>query len=157
GPDAAGFDADRQLAFSSEGGRNPDRGPRGGAGQVRSGRERRPPAERPRMLPGSFTLLVVGRRPPLAMTPLVRPSVLTGALRSILLALALGTGTHASSDPRAAGRMARFSEASRKQPAVLVGAGDIASCADLSGAEATARLIDSIPGTVFTLGDHAYP
>ena len=41
--------------------------------------------------------------------------------------------------------------------AVLVGAGDIAQCLDLSGAEATARLIDAIPGTVFTLGDLAYP
>jgi len=41
--------------------------------------------------------------------------------------------------------------------AVLVGAGDISICRDLSGAEATARLLDKIPGTVFTLGDHAYP
>jgi acid phosphatase type 7 len=40
---------------------------------------------------------------------------------------------------------------------VLAGAGDIADCADLSGAEATARLLDSIPGEVFTAGDNAYP
>lgn len=39
----------------------------------------------------------------------------------------------------------------------LVGAGDIASCDDLAGAEATAKLIDSIPGTVFAAGDLAYP
>src|SRR5215469_2173439 len=39
---------------------------------------------------------------------------------------------------------------------VLVGAGDIAGCADLSGAEATAKLIQSIPGTVFAAGDLAY-
>jgi hypothetical protein len=39
---------------------------------------------------------------------------------------------------------------------VLVGAGDIADCADLSGAEATAKLLDAIPGTVFTVGDNAY-
>ena len=40
----------------------------------------------------------------------------------------------------------------------LVGAGDIANCgiAGGSGAVATARLLDSIPGTVFTMGDHAY-
>ena len=38
---------------------------------------------------------------------------------------------------------------------VLVGAGDIASCAR-TGDEATAALLDSIPGTVFTLGDNAY-
>jgi hypothetical protein len=32
---------------------------------------------------------------------------------------------------------------------ILVGAGDIASCDDLRGAEAKAELIDNIPGTVF--------
>jgi acid phosphatase type 7 len=42
------------------------------------------------------------------------------------------------------------------QDPVLVGAGDIASCEDLSGAEATAKLLDSIPGVVFTAGDNAY-
>jgi hypothetical protein len=47
--------------------------------------------------------------------------------------------------------------ASRPPDAVLVGAGDIAVCSDLSGAQATARLLDAIPGTVFTLGDLAYP
>jgi hypothetical protein len=40
---------------------------------------------------------------------------------------------------------------------VLVGAGDIADCADLSGAEATAKLLDKISGTVFTAGDNVYP
>ncbi len=40
---------------------------------------------------------------------------------------------------------------------VLVGAGDISSCDDLAGAEATAKLIDNIPGTVFAAGDLAYP
>ena len=40
--------------------------------------------------------------------------------------------------------------------AVLVGAGDIASCRS-SGDAATAALIKSISGTVFTLGDNAYP
>lgn len=39
---------------------------------------------------------------------------------------------------------------------VLVGAGDIASCSS-SGDEATAALLDAIPGTVFTTGDNAYP
>jgi acid phosphatase type 7 len=37
---------------------------------------------------------------------------------------------------------------------VLVGAGDIAACE--AGAEMTARLLDRIEGTVFTLGDNAY-
>lgn len=38
---------------------------------------------------------------------------------------------------------------------VLVGAGDIASCTS-NGDEATANLLDGIPGTVFTAGDNAY-
>ena len=38
---------------------------------------------------------------------------------------------------------------------VFVGAGDIADC-ELDGDEQTARLLDSIPGTVFTTGDNAY-
>ena len=44
-----------------------------------------------------------------------------------------------------------------KQPAVLVGAGDIADCRNLAGAEATAKLLDQIPGTVMAVGDLAYP
>lgn len=39
--------------------------------------------------------------------------------------------------------------------AVLVGAGDIAKC-DGEGDERTARLLDDIEGTVFTLGDNVY-
>src|SRR5258708_24925717 len=41
--------------------------------------------------------------------------------------------------------------------AVLVGAGDIADCRDLAGAEATAKLLDKIPGTVMAVGHLAYP
>jgi hypothetical protein len=40
--------------------------------------------------------------------------------------------------------------------ATLVGAGDIADCKELDGAESTAKLIESIPGTVFAAGDLAY-
>jgi hypothetical protein len=40
-------------------------------------------------------------------------------------------------------------------PSVLVGAGDIASCAS-DGDEATAALLRTIPGQVFTAGDNAY-
>lgn len=39
----------------------------------------------------------------------------------------------------------------------LVGAGDIAKCDIIGGAVGTARVLDTIPGTVFTVGDHAYP
>jgi len=41
-------------------------------------------------------------------------------------------------------------------PPVLVGAGDIADCSYDDDA-ATAMLLDSIPGVVFTAGDNAYP
>lgn len=41
-------------------------------------------------------------------------------------------------------------------PSTFVGAGDIANCRT-AGAEATARLLDGIPGIVFTTGDNAYP
>jgi hypothetical protein len=44
-------------------------------------------------------------------------------------------------------------------PAVLVGAGDIAGCNTATKTyadEATAKLLDGIPGTVFTLGDNVY-
>ena len=44
-----------------------------------------------------------------------------------------------------------------EQSAILVGAGDIADCKDLSGAEATAKLLDKLPGTVMAVGDLAYP
>ena len=47
-------------------------------------------------------------------------------------------------------------QTARESDPVLVGAGDIADCADISGAEATAKLLDAIPGTVFTAGDNAY-
>jgi acid phosphatase type 7 len=39
--------------------------------------------------------------------------------------------------------------------AVLLAAGDIARCGS-NGDEATARLLDSLPGTVLSLGDHVY-
>ena len=39
---------------------------------------------------------------------------------------------------------------------VFVGAGDITNCGRTED-EATAQLLDGIPGTVFTLGDNAYP
>jgi len=41
-------------------------------------------------------------------------------------------------------------------PQVLIGAGDIGECG-IPWAAKTAALIDTIPGTVFTLGDNAYP
>ncbi|HTC94227.1 MAG TPA: metallophosphoesterase [Terriglobales bacterium] len=59
---------------------------------------------------------------------------------------ASGTGTATTSIPSSTG-----------SDVILVGAGDVASCDDLAGAKATAKLLDSIPGTVFVAGDLAYP
>src|SRR5207245_3955692 len=56
-----------------------------------------------------------------------------------------------------AGPTQATASAAKGSDPVRVGAGDIASCDDLGGAEATAKLIDNIPGTVFAVGDLAYP
>ena len=47
-------------------------------------------------------------------------------------------------------------QSDQNQTFTLVGAGDIAGCKSLDGAEATAKLIEKIPGTVFAAGDLAY-
>ncbi len=54
------------------------------------------------------------------------------------------------------GGATRSPPASAAGPAVLVGAGDIASC-DSDADSRTADLVHRSPGTVFTLGDNAYP
>jgi acid phosphatase type 7 len=68
----------------------------------------------------------------------------------IAFALLFGSGGSGAS---------RVQAPSTSEPVVLVGAGDIANCelANGSGATATATVLDRIPGTVFTVGDHAYP
>jgi len=87
-----------------------------------------------------------------------------GLLRGLLLACwavafsgGATRGQEATSRPKPAAKS--HSARPTKKPrdiAILVGAGDIAGCFDLSGAEATAKLIDKIPGTVFAAGDLAY-
>ena len=57
--------------------------------------------------------------------------------------------------PAGSGRAERHSAAA--DSTVLVGAGDIADCRDLAGAEATAKLLEQTPGTVMAVGDLAYP
>lgn len=56
----------------------------------------------------------------------------------------------------ASSQSSRSSQTNQRE-AVLVGAGDIADCRNLAGAEATAKLLDHISGTVFAAGDLAYP
>ncbi|HEY1249897.1 MAG TPA: metallophosphoesterase [Thermoanaerobaculia bacterium] len=47
--------------------------------------------------------------------------------------------------------------AAEGETAVLIGAGDIAACDHIEEARRTAAIVEKIPGTVFTLGDNAYP
>jgi hypothetical protein len=54
-------------------------------------------------------------------------------------------------------KLATAPPAADDKTAVMVAAGDIADCRDLSGAEATAKLLDQTPGTVLAIGDLAYP
>ena len=72
--------------------------------------------------------------------PLVAATVF-GAALLVLLVLGLYDGGSAQARPTRA---------------VLLAAGDIASCQS-RGDRATAKLLDSISGTVLTLGDEAYP
>lgn len=66
-------------------------------------------------------------------------------------------GQEATSHPKPATKPHSAKPAKKPRDTfILVGAGDIAGCADLSGAEATTKLIDRIPGTVFAAGDLAY-
>lgn len=77
-------------------------------------------------------------------------------LAGLALLVPLPAGLSRKENGRAR-REARAAATLPLAPQVLVGAGDIAGCDDLSGAEATAKLIDAIPGTVFAAGDLAYP
>ena len=75
-----------------------------------------------------------------------RVSTTTTMLLALTLVLVAAPGvTDGSNQPPAA-----------SEDVVFVGAGDIANCDLLSGARATATLLDGIEGTIFTLGDHAY-
>ena len=76
-----------------------------------------------------------------------------GVLSVLVTAVACGGGGGGSS-PSASAPSSILSPKSG-ETAVLVGAGDIAQCGS-RGTEATAVLLDTIGGVVFTTGDHAY-
>src|SRR5208282_2522416 len=78
-------------------------------------------------------------------------------LSTVFLCLLLTASLAAQSSSNTKSAPTTKNAASSGSVAVLVGAGDIASCDDLKGAEATAKLLDNIPGTVFAAGDLAYP
>jgi alkaline phosphatase len=76
----------------------------------------------------------------------------------LLTAAACGSGALDSNSSSVASPLAPSSTLNlvrASSPPVLVGAGDIAMCSTV-GSEATAKLLDGIDGTVFTVGDNAY-
>jgi acid phosphatase type 7 len=75
------------------------------------------------------------RKPVLLLTSMALAGLLAASMAAVLTAVP-GVGQTATT--------------------TLVGAGDIASC-NYSADSATARLLGRIPGTVYTLGDNAYP
>src|SRR2546421_1081159 len=81
-----------------------------------------------------------------------RPRHYAAAIRGLATLLTIAT-CRGDQGPRAT----RPSFATTPPASVtLVGAGNIARC-DRTNDEATANLLDAIPGTVFALGDNAYP
>ncbi len=77
-------------------------------------------------------------------------------LAAMLLVPALTLAQKSPPTREAARKSAAKADSEVATTVTLVGAGDIAGCEDLSGAKATARLIEGIPGTVFAAGDLAY-
>ncbi|PYP43187.1 MAG: hypothetical protein DMD43_00070, partial [Gemmatimonadetes bacterium] len=85
-------------------------------------------------------------------------------LRTSLLAVALAAtavgGCREAETPagpdRVGARVAGGAVASVSAPEIFVGAGNIGDC-NATTDDATGALLDSIPGTVFTLGDNAFP
>jgi acid phosphatase type 7 len=79
------------------------------------------------------------------------PAVATVSSTGLVKGVALGSATVTAATGGKSG-----SAAIAVVPAVLVGAGDIATCYSI-GDEGTAALLDKIAGTVITVGDNAYP
>src|SRR3954454_24964177 len=83
-----------------------------------------------------------------------------GILGSLLLLTSALLSCGKSKDPQKPSTSALSNFTAPSGPAaaptgVMVGAGDIGMCGT-GGADATARLLDSVGGTVFTTGDNAY-
>jgi Invasin, domain 3/Calcineurin-like phosphoesterase len=91
----------------------------------------------------------------------LRPLLAIPAVALTVLGLATCTAdsglTGISDDGRSpAFRPARGAAAVVGTPAIMIGAGDISTCTNNLD-ESTARIIDTVPGTVYTLGDNIYP
>jgi len=74
---------------------------------------------------------------------------------TVILAAALAAGCVGAPRAGHSSAPATAAKAAGQRPATLLAAGDIASCAS-EGDEQTAALLDTLPGTVLTLGDTVY-
>jgi hypothetical protein len=81
----------------------------------------------------------------------LNPAIATVSGRGVVRGVAMGTATIRARSADASGYAGVV-----VAPPVLVGAGDIGVCS-LEGDEATAAILDTTPGVVFTAGDNAYP
>lgn len=82
------------------------------------------------------------------------PSVATVSETGLVSGVSVGTATITAASEGQSGT-ATITVTPPAPAAVLVGAGDIADCG-VDGKEQTAKLLDNIPGTVYTTGDNAY-
>jgi hypothetical protein len=69
---------------------------------------------------------------------------------------AAGQSTSSAAPSSALGALSKGPQPQPDQTFTLVGAGDIAGCKAIEGAQATAKLVEQIPGTVFAAGDLVY-
>jgi Big-like domain-containing protein/invasin-like protein len=78
------------------------------------------------------------------------------ALASVVLAFAACSDTDNLTRPSSSGPyITPTGLVTANPPQIFIGAGDISSCSN-NGDEMTAQIIDTIPGTVYNLGDDAY-
>lgn len=99
--------------------------------------------------PASFACSLDGG----ATTECTSPKSYTGLTDGDHVFTVAATDTAGNTDPTPATRT--WTVSATAQDPVLVGAGDIAFC-NQTADEATAAVLDGIPGTVFTVGDNVY-
>lgn len=93
-------------------------------------------------------------------SPLLRRAALSAALVAALAAVRCGGGKSTAPTPTPTPELPGSPppgnpNPSPSQPQTFIGAGDIGWCGS-AGTEQTARLVQAIPGQVFTTGDNAY-
>src|SRR6266542_44767 len=109
------------------------------------------------VLVGQTTQLTAATRPPnvSVLWTTADPAIATVSQSGVVTGVGAGITTIAASAGGKADSSTITVTATSGSFETFVGAGDIAYCLS-TGDEATADLLDAIPGTVFTLGDNAY-